>query len=84
MNKEKTYPLIIVFYLDLEMMKQTEIITPFVEGVNNMLHQKNANALAFFLPTTGEERVECISHVTEPLKNDVDKLLNDIKNNFNQ
>lgn len=81
---EKNYPLIVVFYLDGEMMKQKEIITPFVEAVNNMLHQKNANALAFFLPTSGEERIECISKVPEGKEEDFDKLINDIKKNFNQ
>ena len=81
---EKTYPLIIVFYLDGEMMKQKEIITPFVEAVNNMLHQKNANALAFFLPTSGEERIECISPVIvkEADMEKINTIIEDIKTNF--
>jgi hypothetical protein len=81
---EKTYPLIIVFYLDGEMMKQKEIITPFVEAVNNMLHQKNANALAFFLPTAGEERIECINPVIikEADMEKINAIVEDIKTNF--
>lgn len=81
---EKTYPLIIVFYLDGEMMKQKEIITPFVEAVNNMLHQKNANALAFFLPTSGEERIECINPVIikEADMEKINAIIEDIKTNF--
>lgn len=81
---EKTYPLIIVFYLDGEMMKQKEIITPFVEAVNNMLHQKNANALAFFLPTSGEERIECINPVIikEADMEKINNIIEDIKTNF--
>ena len=81
---EKTYPLIIVFYLDGEMMRQKEIITPFVEAVNNMLHQKNANALAFFLPTSGEERIECISPVIvkEADMEKINTIIEDIKTNF--
>jgi hypothetical protein len=81
---EKTYPLIIVFYLDGEMMKQKEIITPFVEAVNNMLHQKNANALAFFLPTAGEERIECVSPVIvkEADMDKINTIIEDIKTNF--
>jgi hypothetical protein len=81
---EKTYPLIIVFYLDGEMMKQKEIITPFVEAVNNMLHQKNANALAFFLPTSGEERIECINPVIikEADMEKINAIVEDIKTNF--
>jgi hypothetical protein len=79
---QNNYPLIIVFYLDSELMRNPEIIKPFADSVNQMLLVKNANALAFFLPTTGLERVECISHVTEPLKNDVKQLISDIKENF--
>ena len=49
---EKNYPLILVFYLDAELMKNKEIMAPFTNSVNNILAQKNANAIAFFLPTT--------------------------------
>ena len=81
---EKTYPLIIVFYLDREMMKRQEIIQPFVESVNEMLHQKNANALAFFLPTDGEEFVDCINPMTmkEADMARVNEMVEDIKKNF--
>jgi len=73
MNKETTHPLILVFYLDAEMMKNPEIIQPFAESVNSMLAHKEANALAFFIPTTGEERVECINPVIMP-EADMDKI----------
>jgi len=81
---EKNYPLIIVFYLDGEMMKQKEIITPFVEAVNNMLHQKNANALAFFLPTAGEERIKCVNPIVvkEADMDKINAIIEDIKTNF--
>jgi len=81
---EKQYPLIIVFYLDADIMKMREIIQPFVESVNQMLHQKEANALAFFLPTKGEERVECINPVVikEADMNKINELIEDIKKNF--
>jgi phosphoenolpyruvate carboxylase len=81
---EKTYPLIIVFYLDREMMKRQEIIQPFVSSVNEMLHQKNANALAFFLPTDGEEFVDCINPMTmkEADMVKVNEMVEDIKKNF--
>jgi len=81
---EKQYPLIIVFYLDAEMMKVQEIIQPFVESINYMLETKNSNALAFFLPTTGQERVECINPtiVAEADMEKVNVLIEDIKKNF--
>jgi len=83
-NKETNYPMILVFYLDGEMMKIKEIIEPFAEYVNNILAQKNSNAIAFFLPTKGEERVECINPVvvdgSEMIK--INKMVEDIKQNF--
>ena len=81
---EKNYPLIIVFYLDSELMGRREIIQPFADSVNTILAQKNANAIAFFLPTIGEERVECINPIVVP-EADMEKvnaLLEDIKKNF--
>ncbi len=81
---EKSYPLIIVFYLDAEMMKVKEIIQPFADSVNNMLAHKNANALAFFLPTNGEERIECINPmiVGEADMEKINKMVEDIKESF--
>lgn len=78
------YPLIIVFYLDAEMMKEREIIAPFVESVNNLLGHKNANALAFFLPTKGEERIECINPlvVAEPDMARINEMIEEIKETF--
>jgi len=49
-----------------------------------MLHQKNANALAFFLPTDGEEFVDCINPMTmkEADMVKVNEMIEDIKKNF--
>lgn len=76
------YPMVLVFYLDVEMMKIKEIITPFVESVNNML--ANKNALAFFIPTKGEEHVECInpSIIAEADMEKINKMVEDIKETF--
>jgi hypothetical protein len=81
---KETYPLIIVFYLDAEMMKVKEIIQPFADSVNTMLAHKNANAMAFFIPTKGEERVECInpSVVAEADMAKINAMVEDIKKNF--
>lgn len=81
---EKNYPLIIVFYLDAEMMKIKDIIQPFADSVNKILAQKNANAIAFFLPTKGEERIECINPtiVAEADMEKINAMLEDIKTNF--
>lgn len=81
---EKNYPLILVFYLDRETMRIEKIVQPFVQSVNDMLHAKNANAIAFFLPTDGEEFIDCINPtvVKEADMENVNKLIEDIRKNF--
>lgn len=81
---QKGYPLILVFYLDAELMAQPQIIRPFSEMVNTMLGEKEANALAFFIPTKGEERIECINPVVmkEADMEKVNQMIEDIKKNF--
>jgi len=81
---EKGYPLIIVFYLDAEMMKMKDIIQPFAESVNTMLAHKESNALAFFLPTKGEERIECINPTIVAAADmaKINEMIEDIKTTF--
>jgi hypothetical protein len=81
---ENNHPLILVFYLDAEMMQNAQIIQPFAESVNYMIEQKNANMMAFFLPTKGEERVECINPVmlSEPEMEKVQQMIKDIQEQF--
>lgn len=81
---ENNHPLILVFYLDAEMMRNPQIIQPFAESVNFMIEQKNANMMAFFMPTTGEERVECINPVmlSEPDMAKVEQMIKDIQEQF--
>jgi hypothetical protein len=81
---ENNHPLILVFYLDAEMMQNAQIIQPFAESVNYMIEQKNANMMAFFLPTTGEERLECINPValSEPDAEKVAQMIKDIQEQF--
>lgn len=81
---EKNYPLILVFYLDAELMKVKEIIQPFAESVNSMLAQKNANAMAFFMPTKDKERVECVNPmvVSEVDMEKINQMVEDIRKSF--
>ncbi len=81
---KKEHPLIIVFYLDADMMKQRELIQQFAESIDIMLQRREANAMAFFIPTKGEERIECINPilVKEPEMERINKILEDIKANF--
>ena len=84
MQDIKQHPLVIVFYLDREMMKQKDILGPFAGSVNQMIVQKKLNAIAFFLPTDGEERVECINPVVVPKMEmeKISKIIEDIRINF--
>lgn len=83
-TEEKQYPLVIVFYLDREMMKNQQITQAFAESVNDLIVLKKFNALAFFLPTDGEERIECINPMITPKEEmvKIDKLITDISKNF--
>lgn len=81
---EKGYPLMVVFYLDREMMMNPDIIQPFANSVNDALLQKEANAMAFFIPTDGEERIECINpvQVAEADMERINKIVEDLTKNF--
>lgn len=84
MEISKSYPLILVFYLDKELMSNPQIIGPFSEHVDRMISSREANAMAFFLPTDGEERVECINPVqVEPAKMEkIMRMVDQITANF--
>lgn len=81
---DKGYPLMLVFYLDREMMMNSDIIQPFANSVNDALAQRNANAMAFFIPTDGEERIECINpiQVAEADMEKINTMVEDIRKNF--
>lgn len=77
-------PLVLVFYLDRDLMGTPDIIQPFANSVNTAIAQREANAMAFFLPTDGPERVDCINPLlaTPEEKERITKLIDDIEKNF--
>jgi len=81
---KKEIPLILVFYIDTEMMQNPRMIQPFVESVNHMIEKKNANIMAFFVPTKGEDRIECLNPTTleKPELAKINQMVEDIKNSF--
>jgi hypothetical protein len=81
---EKNHPLILVFYLDAELMKQQEIIMPFVDSVKKVIESKQANIISFFMPTKGEERIECLnpSTIKDADMEKINKMVEEIKKNF--
>jgi len=81
---DKQYPLILVFYLDAELMKNKQIMHPFANYVNDMIEMKGANIMAFFLPTNDNERVECINPImmAEPDMEKINTMIEEIKVQF--
>ena len=57
----KDYPLILVFYLDRELMENKQILIPYAQSVNDNIAARKANIMVYFIPTDGEERIECIN-----------------------
>jgi len=83
MNDSKL-PLVLVFYLDRELLQNQQIATEFTNSVDMMIKQKGYNVMAFFLPTDGEERIDCINPVQlqETDMEHVHKVLDDLTKAF--
>lgn len=77
-------PLILVFYLDRELMSNKDIMIPFSDHINRTIHEKDANIIAFFLPTDGEERITCINpiQVAPADMEKINKIVEDLTKNF--
>lgn len=78
-------PLVLVFYLDRDMMMSSpETVGAFKDNVNGVIQQKNANIISFFFPTTTEERIECINPKTidEKERSNVNDLIDEIREHF--
>ena len=77
-------PLVLVFYLDRELLQNKQIATQFTDSVDIMIKKRGYNVMAFFLPTDGEERIECLNPVE--MKDDdtvrVNKILDEISTAF--
>lgn len=81
---EKQHPLILVFYLDRDLMQNKEIMVPVADHIDRTLAARDSNAIAFFIPTDGEERIECINPVVmeEVEMAKIHKIVDDLKKNF--
>ncbi len=80
---EQPYPLIIVFYLNNDLVGGKEVAL-FAESVNQMIEAKNSNVMAFFLPTKGEDRIECLNPVAVNATdmNKITEMIEDIRKSF--
>ena len=77
------YPLILVFYMDRELM-QSQVMPSIATSINDAIALREANAMAFFVPTDGKERIECINPIalkkTDMKK--INKIVKDLVKNF--
>lgn len=80
----KKAPLVLVFYIDRETMQVKEIMEPFIESINMYIESREYDVMALFMPTDGEERVECINPViaTEEQLEKINALIDDIELKF--
>ena len=67
-------PLILVFYLDSGVFAEQEMVKAYSENVKNYFDENGDNVRLFFMPTSGEERIECINPVYITEKTEIDKL----------
>ena len=77
-------PLVLVFYLDRELMEDKENFIRYSEYINELIASKTDNMIAIFMPTDTDSRVECVNPIMYK-EADMDKfnqLLDDIKENF--
>ena len=84
MDNKKEHPLILVFYIDREMIMNKEVMGSFVNSVDMVIKQKNDNIRAFFMPTDKEERLECINPIlaTDEQNKKIDKLIKELETQF--
>lgn len=80
---EKGYPLMLVFYMDRALLA-SEVMGQIAMSINDAIAEREANAMAFFVPTDGEERIECINPmmVQEADMERINKIVEDLTKNF--
>jgi len=78
------HPIVLAFYLNRDMLNNTELTKEYVDSVNEMIARKEYNVMAFFMPTDGDDRLECLNPVlmTDELKQEVYPILEDIQKSF--
>ena len=78
------HPIVLAFYLNREMLVNTELTSEYVKSVNDLIATKEYTVMAFFMPTDGEDRLECLNPIvmTDELKVEVYPIIEDIKKSF--
>ena len=62
----------------------SEVMGRIAMSINDAIAAREANAMAFFVPTDGEERIECINPimVKEAEMERINKIVEDLTKNF--
>ena len=67
-------PLILVFYIDRDTLSRSKIRETYMSGVSKYFDDLKIQSAIFFMPTTGDERIECINPKYIEDKNEIEKL----------
>ena len=77
-------PLIFVVYLDRSILVDGESINLISGAMKDALNEKGVNNVLFFVPTDGQERIECINPViaSDEQMQKIDNIINHLENSF--
>lgn len=78
-------PLFLVFYLGSHLFNDKTLLSEYAKSIQSYLESRGDNVRMFFLPTDGEEKVECINpkYISESKDIELlDKMIEDIKTKF--
>jgi len=71
---KKDEALILVFYLDQSNFVQQDLLKAYSENVKRYFDDNGDNVRLFFIPTKGQEKIECINPVYLTDRSEIDKL----------
>jgi hypothetical protein len=60
-SEESKDGIILVFYMDREMYENKELLNEYSQGVMKGMERIGLKGMFFFLPTDGEERIDCVN-----------------------
>lgn len=78
-------PLFLVFYLGSHLFNDKMLLSEYAKSIQSYLESRGDNVRMFFLPTDGEEKIECINpkYIQESKDLEIlEKMIEDIKTKF--
>jgi hypothetical protein len=72
-------PIILVFYLDMELFKDREMVKMYGENISQYMESRGDDVRLFFIPTDGKEEIKCINPVYVENESELERLDNLIK-----